>query len=73
MNDEYAAGLIDGEGWIGIQRTTEVPALPDAKPFAIYRWGWWWEPEESLFGPVEFEGQFPTSGMMVAGRVYDLT
>ena len=71
MNDEYAAGLIDGEGWM--HGHPEVPALPDAKLFAIYRWGWWWEPEESLFGPVEFEGQFPTSGMMVTGRVYDLT
>lgn len=40
------------------------------KPLAIYRWGAWWEPEDDLFGPVEFQGRFPTCGRMVAGHVY---
>ena len=44
---------------------------PDASPMAIYRWGWWWEPNESLLGPVEFEGQFPTTGQMISGHVYE--
>lgn len=48
------------------------PTLPKGRPLAIYRWGWWWEPEETLMGPVEFAGQFPTSGIMVAGHVYQI-
>lgn len=44
--------------------------LPPLKPLAIYRWGAWWEPDESLFGPVEFQGQFPMSGSMIDGHVY---
>lgn len=43
---------------------------PDLEPLAEYRWGYWWEPQESLFGPVEFDGPWPTSGMMVDGVVY---
>lgn len=46
------------------------PKLPHGTPVAVYKWGWWWEPEESLFGPVEFEGQLPVCGRMVAGHVY---
>lgn len=48
------------------------PDLPAQKPIAVYRWGWWWEPEDDLFGPVEFQGRLPTSGRMVAGHVYAL-
>ena len=47
------------------------PALPDTAPIAVYRWGWWWEPEDSLFGPVEFEGKFPMNGRMISGHVYE--
>lgn len=46
------------------------PVLPPEQPLAIYRWGAWWEPEDDLFGPVEFRGKFPTCGRMVAGHVY---
>ena len=49
----------------------EPPTLPDARPLAIYRWGWWWEPEDDLFGPVEFEGQLPMNGQMISGHVYE--
>ena len=51
----------------------DPPLIPGMVPMARYRWGEWWEPEESLFGPIPFEGRFPASGMMVAGHVYDLT
>lgn len=48
------------------------PRLPSGmEPTAIYRWGWWWEPNDDLFGPVEFQGKLPTSGMMIAGHVYE--
>lgn len=50
----------------------DPPRLPNATPIAVYRWGWWWEPEDDLFGPVEFQGKLPTSGYMVAGHVYAL-
>lgn len=46
------------------------PTLPSERPLAVYRHGWWWEPDEDLFGPVEFEGRLPTCGRMVAGHVY---
>lgn len=46
------------------------PDLPDLRPVAVYQWGAWWEPDDDLFGPVEFQGSLPTSGRMVAGRVY---
>lgn len=46
------------------------PTLPSGRPVAIYRHGWWWEPEDDLFGPVEFEGKWPTCGRMVSGHVY---
>lgn len=49
------------------------PPLPNGSPVAVYRWGWWWEPEDDLFGPVEFEGKLPTCGQMVAGHVYATT
>lgn len=49
-----------------------TPDLPAQKPMAVYRWGWWWEPEDDLFGPVEFQGRLPTAGRMVAGHVYAL-
>ena len=50
----------------------DPPNLPaGVEPLAIYRWGWWWEPNDSLFGPVEFEGKLPTSGMMISGHVYE--
>lgn len=48
----------------------EPPTLPDATPVAVYRWGWWWEPNDSLMGPVEFSGKLPTTGRMVAGHLY---
>lgn len=46
------------------------PSLPPGVPMAVYRWGAWWEPNDDLFGPVEFTGRLPTSGKMVAGHVY---
>ena len=46
------------------------PTLPSERSVAVYRHGWWWEPDEGLFGPVEFEGRLPTCGRMVAGHVY---
>lgn len=48
----------------------QPPTLPNETPIAVYRWGWWWEPEDSLFGPVEFEGRMPTCGKMIAGHLY---
>lgn len=48
----------------------DPPKLPNERPMAIYSHGWWWEPDDDLFGPVEFQGSLPTSGRMVAGRVY---
>lgn len=48
----------------------EPPALPAGQPVAVYRWGAWWEPEEDLFGPVEFTDRMPMHGLMVAGHVY---
>lgn len=50
----------------------EPPTLPNEKPLAVYRWGWWWEPEDDLFGPREFAGKLPTCGRMVAGHIYAL-
>lgn len=50
----------------------DPPDLPKSKPMAVYRFGWWWEPEDDLFGPVEFQGRLPTAGRMVAGHVYAL-
>lgn len=49
------------------------PTLPSGTPIAVYRHGWWWEPEDDLFGPVEFQGKWPTCGRMVAGHVYATT
>lgn len=46
------------------------PTLPGERPVAIYSHGWWWEPDDDLFGPVEFQGQLPVCGRMVAGHVY---
>lgn len=59
----------------GNRRGPQPPSRPvsDEKPMAIYRWGWWWEPEENLFGPVEYQGKMPTSGAVIAGRMYDRT
>lgn len=48
------------------------PALPPERPLAVRKYGEWWEPDEDLFGPVEFAGRFPTSGTMIAGHVYPL-
>lgn len=48
----------------------QAPNLPEGTPVAVYRWGWWWEPNESLLGPVEFSGKLPTTGRMVNGHVY---
>lgn len=48
----------------------ESPTLPDVSPLAVYRWGWWWEPDDDLFGPVEFTGSLPTSGSMIAGHLF---
>ena len=49
----------------------EPPILPPGKtPLAVYRWGWWWEPEDDLFGPVEFQGGMPASGSMIAGHLF---
>jgi hypothetical protein len=50
----------------------DPPTLPKMRPLAVYQWGWWWEPEEDLFGPVEFTGRIPTSGMMCSGHLYEL-
>lgn len=46
------------------------PVLPLEEPLAVYRWGWWWEPQDDLFGPVEFRGKLPMAGVMLSGRVY---
>ena len=46
------------------------PTLPPLSPLAVHRSGAWWMPEDDLFGPVEYEGKFPTCGLMVAGRMY---
>jgi hypothetical protein len=51
------------------------PAKPErwikgATPIAIWRWGAWWDPQDSLFGPVEFTGAFPANGRMRDGKVY---
>ena len=48
----------------------QAPNLPSGTPVAVYRWGWWWEPNESLLGPVEFSGKLPTTGRMVNGHMY---
>lgn len=48
------------------------PVLPNVRPLAVRRFGEWWEPDETLFGPVEFEGRLPLSGRMIAGHVYPL-
>ena len=47
------------------------PTLPDETPLAVYRWGWWWEPQESLLGPVEYEGRMPMRGYMRSGHLYE--
>ena len=48
-----------------------APELPrDRVPIARYRWGEWWEMEESLFGPTPFAESFPTSGSMIAGHLF---
>ena len=50
----------------------EPPILPPGKtPLAVYRWGWWWEPNDDLMGPVEFKGKIPSTGRMVAGHLYE--
>ena len=64
MNDEYAADA-NRRG-----PDPEPPTLPDARPLAVYRWGWWWEPEDDLFGPMEFQGGMPASGSMIAGHLF---
>ena len=46
------------------------PILPPERPLAVRKYGEWWEPDEDLFGPVEFSGRLPTSGRMIAGRIY---
>ena len=46
------------------------PTLPPGTPTAVYHWGWWWEPEPDLFGPVELRGRLPMSGVMIAGHVF---
>ena len=46
------------------------PMLPPERPLAVRKYGEWWDPDEDLFGPVEFSGRFPTSGRMIAGRIY---
>lgn len=45
---------------------------PNLTPRAVYRWGWWWEPEDDLFGPVELQGKLPASGLMISGHVYEV-
>ena len=48
-----------------------APELPrDRAPIARYRWGEWWEMEESLFGPTPFTESFPASGSMIAGHLF---
>ena len=51
---------------LGVNRERRVRA----RPLAVYRWGWWWEPEDDLFGPVEFQGDMPASGSMIAGHLF---
>lgn len=47
------------------------PRLPALTPVAVYRWGEWWSPQETLFGPQPFMSKFPSSGMMISGRIYE--
>jgi hypothetical protein len=56
-----------------LNRRGPDPDLPKQTPLAVYRWGAWWEPEDDLFGPVEFRGKFPACGRMMAGHVYATT
>ena len=58
-----------------LNRTGPDPAarpLPNLPILATTRYGAWWEPNESLFGPVPFEGKFPISGMMIDGNIMAL-
>jgi hypothetical protein len=50
----------------------DKPTLPRALPVAIRRWGAWWEPNDDLFGPVEFSGPIPTSGVVISGHMFEL-
>lgn len=53
-------------------RTGPTPIYPDRPITAVYQGGAWWEPNDGLFGPIAFKGQFPKNGQMRGGRVYPL-
>lgn len=53
------------------RRGRETP-LPNLPIVAQYSGGAWWEPNDGLFGPIRFEGNFPKHGRMVKGRIYEL-
>lgn len=48
----------------------ERPPTPLRSAIAVRRWGAWWEPQDSLFGPEPFEENFPSSGSMVNGVIF---
>ena len=48
----------------------ERPPTPSRASIAVRRWGAWWEPQDSLFGPEPFEGNFPVSGSMINGVIF---
>ncbi len=48
------------------------PRYPDRPTIAVYQGGHWWEPNDDLFGPVPFEGKFPSSGQCISGKVFAL-
>lgn len=49
----------------------EEATLPNRVPLAYYAAGSWWEPNDSLLGPVAFTGPLPASGSMRSGRLYN--
>jgi len=47
----------------------DLPRLPVV---AEYRWGEWWAPEATLFGPTPFVGKIPTAGRMIGGVMMEM-
>lgn len=37
---------------------------------AVVTDGTWWEPDEGLFGSVEYGGKIPTVGLMREGQIF---
>ena len=55
---------------LAVRRDVVTAPAPSRFPFAILESGRWMRPQETLFGPVEYAGTFPTAGSMRDGRVY---